>query len=350
MTGGGRQVVTRVDGLHGGAGIDSVLLAKKAARRRSASHNHRTMATSGVPMAALGVCANCGQDGDGVKLKNCTACLLVQYCSVDCQKVHRKQHKKACKKRAAELKDERLYNQGHERPEGDFCPICTLPVPMPIGKHSSVKVCCMKTVCDGCLVGTLRGIDEMGTDDNCPFCRTPTPDGGAEILALVQARVDRKDPEGIRYLGDEYLRGGQGLRKDALRAVELWTEAAELGSDRACCALGRAYHCGDGVEQDEARGVRYFEKAAMLGNVDARHILGRLECQNGNWDRAVRHFLIAAKMGDKDSLEDIKRLFAEGDATKSQHAEALEGYQDALEEMKSPAREEAKPFFDQFRS
>ena len=28
--------------------------------------------------------------------------------------------KKACKQRAAELKDEQLYCQGHERPEGDF--------------------------------------------------------------------------------------------------------------------------------------------------------------------------------------------------------------------------------------
>ena len=50
-------------------------------------------------------CANCGKESsDAVKLKNCTACRLVKYCSVDCQKSHRKQHKKACKQRAAELR------------------------------------------------------------------------------------------------------------------------------------------------------------------------------------------------------------------------------------------------------
>ena len=76
-----------------------------------------------------GACANCGKIGSGVKLKNCTACRLVKYCGVDCQEAHRKHHKKACKKRAAELEDEKLYSQGHERPEGDFCPICTLRVP-----------------------------------------------------------------------------------------------------------------------------------------------------------------------------------------------------------------------------
>ena len=110
-----------------------------------------------------GVCANCNacagasaDGGDGtVKLKNCTACLLVKYCSVDCQKAHRKQHKKACKKRAAELKDEKLYGQGHERPEGEFCPICTLPVPM-TGKHAQINLCCMKMLCDGCMIAAVK--------------------------------------------------------------------------------------------------------------------------------------------------------------------------------------------------
>ncbi|EJK57876.1 hypothetical protein THAOC_22041 [Thalassiosira oceanica] len=66
----------------------------------------------GVPVVDDGteICANCGKQGsDTVKLKNCTACRLVKYCGVDCQRAHRKQHKKACKQRAAELKDEQLY-------------------------------------------------------------------------------------------------------------------------------------------------------------------------------------------------------------------------------------------------
>ena len=110
------------------------------------------MATSGVPAAAAaGVCANCGKHGsDTVKLKNCNACRLVKYCGVDCQKTHRQQHKKACKQRAGELKEEQLYSQGIERPEGDFCPICTLPIPLPMGEYSVFSACCMKRICKGC--------------------------------------------------------------------------------------------------------------------------------------------------------------------------------------------------------
>eukprot|EP00984_Skeletonema_dohrnii_P010457 scaffold4065_cov161-Skeletonema_dohrnii-CCMP3373.AAC.2 len=55
-------------------------------------------------------CASCGTAAnDDIKLKKCTACHLVRYCSVKCQKEHRPQHKKECKKRAAELHDELLF-------------------------------------------------------------------------------------------------------------------------------------------------------------------------------------------------------------------------------------------------
>ena len=75
-------------------------------------------------------CASCGKaEVDNVKLKMCTACKLVKYCSVDCQKNHRPQHKKACKKRAAEIKDDRLFTQPDGNQFGE-CPICCLPLPL----------------------------------------------------------------------------------------------------------------------------------------------------------------------------------------------------------------------------
>ena len=73
-------------------------------------------------------CASCGIAGvDDMKLKKCTACHLVRYCSVKCQKEHRPKHKKVCKKRAAELRDEILFKQPDGSDLGD-CPICCLPL------------------------------------------------------------------------------------------------------------------------------------------------------------------------------------------------------------------------------
>ena len=290
--------------------------------------------------AAHHVCANCGKaGGDGVKLRNCTACLLVKYCGVDCQRAHRKKHKKACKKRASELKDERLYRLGHERPEGDFCPICTLPIPLPMEKHSAINVCCMKKVCNGCNVAARR----RGMGNTCPFCRTPmtSKDNCASTLAMVQKRIDAGDADAVEFLACTYYYGGYGLEKDVQRAIELWTEAAELGSIDAHYELGRSYYYGDGVEQDQVKGVGHWQHAAMEGHVDSRYGLGLAEYNARNYHLAIKHLLISAKMGSETSVDMIKRMFSDRIATKVQYAEALKGYQDAVEETKSHQREEA---------
>ena len=283
-------------------------------------------------------CANCGDHGsDAVKLKNCTACRLVRYCGVDCQRAHRKQHRKVCKKRAAEIEEEKLYSQGQERPEGDYCPICTLPIPFPMDDHSSSNVCCMKRLCHGCVMAAKkRGMF------GCPFCRTRYPDNDADALAMIQARVVKKDPLAIEFLGIKYCAGGLGLQKDVRKAVELWTEAAELGSAEALYDLGVAYYSGSGVQQDKARAFQFYTKAAMQGHVESRHNLGNYEGRKGNHGRAARHLLISARLGDKLSVEQMKEMFRGGAATKEQYTQALKGYQDAVEGMKSHDRDEVK--------
>ena len=55
----------------------------------------------------------------------------------------------------------------------------------------------------------------------------------------------------------------------------------------------------------------------------------------------MRHYIISTKMGDKVSLEIIKKFFMSGLSTKELYAEAQKGYRDVVEEMRSPDREEA---------
>ena len=292
-----------------------------------------------------GVCANCGKNGNSevgaVKLKNCTACLLVQYCGVECQKAHRKLHKKACKQRAAELKDEQLYSQGLERPEGDFCSICTLPIPLPIDGHSFFNVCCMTRVCNGCRISFSQA--------TCAFCRTPRPKNDSASLAMVQKRVDARDAEAMAYLGNTYHKGQLGLEKNVQRAIEMWTKAAELGSNKACYELGRLYILGDDVGQDEAKGIGYWKRAATKGDVLSRYSLGVSEGNRGNHQQGLKHILISAKMGHKESLDTIQEMFTDGFAKNEYYAEALEGYQEAVEETKSHQRDEANAELRAFR-
>ncbi|EJK50833.1 hypothetical protein THAOC_30063 [Thalassiosira oceanica] len=239
---------------------------------------------------------------------------------------------------AAPTLHQRLMTSGHERPEGDRCPICFDLVELPVAAHSKMNACCMKRVCIGCGLAA----HQRGMFDSCPFCRTPLPHDNASTLAMIQKRVIKGDEAAINHLGDKYFYGSLGLSKNVPRAIELWTEAAELGSLHAHYQLGFVYYNGIGVEEDKPRGIHHWQQAAMNGDVDSRHNLGAVEYINGNHLLAVQHCMISAKMGYERSLNAIKANFKKGHATKAQYAEALLGYRDAVEEMKSPQREEAK--------
>ncbi|EJK64851.1 hypothetical protein THAOC_14367 [Thalassiosira oceanica] len=231
-----------------------------------------------------------------------------------------------------------LMSSGHERPERDRCPICFDLIELPVGKHSKIKTCCMKKVCNGCILEAR----ERGLNDTCPFCRTLLPDSYELMLTMIQKRVDKGDGEAITFLGYKYFYGQLGLAKDVSRAVELWTEAAELGSLDAHYQLGLVYYYGIGIGEDQPRGIHHWQQAAMKGHIHSRHNLGVAEYKDGNYELAVQHWMISAKVGYEKSLNAIKDMFKEGRATKAQYAEALLGYRDAVEEMKSPQREEAK--------
>jgi hypothetical protein len=71
-------------------------------------------------------CAECGEDG-GISLKACKSCKSVKYCNSSCQRNHWPTHKKDCKQRAAELRDEALFK---DPPAKEDCPICFLPMPV----------------------------------------------------------------------------------------------------------------------------------------------------------------------------------------------------------------------------
>ncbi|EJK74054.1 hypothetical protein THAOC_04295 [Thalassiosira oceanica] len=227
-----------------------------------------------------------------------------------------------------------LMSSGHQR---EVCEICSLAIGFPMYEHSMVNVCCMKKWCNGCVWAAIQ----RGMFDKCPFCRTPEPSDDASKLAMIQKRVAKGDADAMCFLGEQYFFAGLGLTKDAPRAIELLTEAAELGSADAHYSLGLMYYKGDDVEEDKPRGVHHWQQAAMKGHAVSRHNLGVAEYEvNGNSDLSVQHWMISAKMGFEQSLYGMKAMFVEGRATKAQYAEALRGYQDALEKMKSPWREE----------
>ena len=269
-------------------------------------------------------------------MKICGACELeLSDDSYSEEQRARRQSIRRCEECVASGNQLVLMKKGRTRSEDDDCPICQLPLPLN-GQQSALNPCCLKRVCKGCIMAAMkRGIS------GCPFCRTPRPQTNIQARAMVQRRVDAGDPMAIWNIGTQYSLGKYGLEKDVARAVELYKHAAELGLREAHYNLGVLYDEGKEVEKDTGKAINHYEAAAMNGYVDARHNLSCMEYEAGNNDLALQHWMISAKLGLENSLDEVKGMFMNGLATKADYAGALRGYQNAIEEMSSPDRDEA---------
>ena len=299
---------------------------------------------SGVDESDLNImmcCASCGIAGadDVKKLKNCTACYLVKYCGVKCQKDHRPQHKRACKKRAAELRDDILFKQPESSGLGD-CPICFLPLSLDNDK-STLMSCCCKKICNGCNYANVMREEEMRLKKSCPFCRRPLPKSKEGAYRNYMKRIEVNDPAALRHMGGKRCREG-----DYKGAADYFKKAAKLGDAESHFQLSILYQDGEGgVEKDEKKEVYHLEEAAIGGHPVARHDLGVIENDNGRKERAVKHWIIAANMGQDHSLENLKLPCREGLVSKEDFTSALRAHQTAVDATKSPQREVAERFW-----
>jgi len=290
-------------------------------------------------------CANCGKGEEAsLSLKSCTACKMVRYCSRECQIAHRPQHKKECRKRAAELYDEKLFKQP-PLVTGD-CPICFIRIPT-LCTGSKYMSCCGKLICSGCILAPRY--DNQGNEvDNrkCPFCRTPWHGSHEELMERMNKRIEKGDAYAIYQLGNYYVEGSSGFAQDYSKALEQWHRAGELGHAMAYNSIGYAYKYGEGLEVDKKKAKHYYELAAMGGNEMARHNLGATEQNAGNMERALKHYMLAAEGGYTDSLKRIQDLYKKGFASKDDYTQVLKSYQAYLSEIKSDQRDKAAVYED----
>ena len=300
-------------------------------------------------MSALNImmsCANCGKGEEGIdNLKTCTACEMARYCNSSCQKAHRPDHKKECKKRAAELHEEALFKQP---PPNEECPICMIPLPSRSG-GKKYQTCCGKTLCCGCMYATIMS-NKNGSDD-CPFCRTPPYKTQEDNNKRLMKRVGVNDANALYNLGCFYDTGEEGFPRDHTKAHKLWHRAGELGRSDSYYSIGIDYmHGSGGVESDMKKARRYWELAAIKGDAGARHNLGNYEYEIlRNKDKAMKHYMIAAGTGSTNSLKAIKNFYKWGLATKDEYAKALRAHQAFVDEIKSEHRERAAAACENYR-
>jgi hypothetical protein len=240
-----------------------------------------------------------------------------------------------CKQRKAELRDKELFTQPACSHLGE-CPICCLPLSIDL-KKSLLTSCCCKYICKGCDYANWRREREAGLEHRCPYCRISRKTSQEEALKRVMERIKKKDPVAMTEMGKRHLRGGEYEK-----ALEYYEKAAQLGDVAGQFCFGSLYYEGNGVWKDEEKAVYHFEQAAIGGHPQARGVLAIYEKKNGRFERAAKHYIIAANFGCDISLQQVKALFLQGVVSKDDYATALRGYQAAVDATKSAERKAAE--------
>ena len=238
------------------------------------------------------------------------------------------------------ISDEELFA---DPPPKEECPLCMLPMPHANGVCGIIKAympCCGKMMCEGCAIMEDHEVEKGNLKDLCSFCRVPSPYTNEEFVKRLMKRAKANDHNAFYALGGIYRRGGE-LSQDMTKAFEMMNKAAELGLPMAHYNIAMAYLSGHGVERDLDKGSRHLKLAAIGGDEVARHKLGVQEARLGNMDRAMKHFMIAARSGYDDALKEIGEGYKAGHLTKDEYASTLRAHQSIRNEMKSEERTRA---------
>ncbi len=164
------------------------------------------------------------------------------------------------------------------------------------------------------LPGTYVGILCGG----CKKKRLPYPYNGEAVPPRAGADTPgKKDAGAIFEEGTRYY-SGDGVDKDRVKALELFTEAARLGHAEAQHNVGICHKSGRyGKALDILKAAWWFEKAAVQGYTAARHDLGKYYLSGGggyapDYVKAVKWLTLAADAGNADSQNDLGKCYAEG--------------------------------------
>jgi TPR repeat protein len=89
----------------------------------------------------------------------------------------------------------------------------------------------------------------------------------ADISTLQGAKnaCDNENAKGCFNLAFMYD-FGEGVKKDSLKSIELYSKACDIGYAGGCLVLGAIYHVGEGVKKDLLKAKRLYGKACDGGN------------------------------------------------------------------------------------
>jgi TPR repeat protein len=152
-------------------------------------------------------------------------------------------------------------------------------------------------------------------------------DKAVELLLPLAEKSN--NPQAQEKIGRLYHRG-KGLPKDAGKAAEWYTKAAEQGDAAAAARLGSMYWIGEGVPRDPNRAAKWYTLGASKGNALAQVGIGYMSMEGigvpTDFKAAASWFNKATEQGDASAMLALGTLFELGKGVPKDVVQAYKWY------------------------
>ena len=147
------------------------------------------------------------------------------------------------------------------QPKAESCDLCTRPFCVN-ANTSQVKICCNKTICDGCTWSIIRTAN-VDRQMQYPYCRTNF-ERLAEYLAVLSEKANFSEfgAAAMFELGGLYYYGNHGFPKDVEKGTKIWTYLSCSFNHQEACYRLAVHYCK--IDPEGFNGRFHFEKAAIF--------------------------------------------------------------------------------------
>jgi len=227
--------------------------------------------------------------------------------------------------------------------EREECPLCMIQLPNN-DDEIIFKPCCGKLICKGCMykhVVTEAKKGKKEGDHKCAFCGQLTLEGPTRLKSLKKL-MKRNIPRAFIEMARCYHLGNKGVIQSDTKSLEMIIRAAELGDTEAFLRLGSYYHQGILVGQDRSKALELYIIAAKKGSIEGHQELAHFHLINGDIQELTKHLKVAASAGDKDSMDELMKMYKGELLSKEDLTQILRAFQASRDELKSKDRENAR--------
>lgn len=150
-------------------------------------------------------------------------------------------------------------------------------------------------------------------------------------ITKLQPAAEAGNTEAQSMLAQAYTSGNQGLPQDFGKALAWNEKAAAQGNARAYLNLGLLYRNGQGVAKDAAKAMQYITAARDGGDMKASRYIGLSFEEAGDFAKAAVSYQEGADRGDITSQFYLGRAYELGKGVVQDYALAFKWYTKSAE-------------------